>query len=231
MYEKEGKGEEDISVRQPVYPNPYPSPRMTDAHEIRVLELLPGSEEQPIHCLLTIEHLWDDPRYEALSYAWGSSAETKPMQLNKTSFEITSNLEIALRHLRHEQESRRLWVDALCINQNDPIEKQTQVKLMSEIYPAAENVLCWLGPEEDDSAFVMQRLQELADAKARRQRFYQGLFKLLSRQWWSRLWTCQEFALTLKDPQMVCGKQCMRCRYFNLAALHYPNMSLAVHEY
>ncbi|KAL5323871.1 hypothetical protein ACEPPN_008413 [Leptodophora sp. 'Broadleaf-Isolate-01'] len=236
IYEKEGKGEEDISVRQPVYPNPYPSPRMTDAHEIRVLELLPGSEEQPIHCLLTIEHLWDDPRYEALSYAWGSSAETKPMQLNKTSFEITSNLEIALRHLRHEQESRRLWVDALCINQNDPIEKQTQVKLMSEIYPAAENVLCWLGPEEDDSAFVMQRLQELADAKARRrgssssedsdldidsgadphyedkERFYQGLFKLLSRQWWSRLWTCQEFALTLKDPQMVCGKQWSKLR-------------------
>ncbi|KAG4435709.1 hypothetical protein IFR05_008795 [Cadophora sp. M221] len=229
IHENDGKEAKDVSAKQPVID--YPSPKMIDAHEIRVLELLPGSEEQPIHCLLSIEHLWDDPRYEALSYAWGSSVETKPIQLNKTSFEITPNLEVALRHLRYEQDSRRLWVDALCINQNDPIEKQTQVKLMCEIYPAADKVLCWLGPEGDDSAFVMQRLQEIADAKTERrgsfssddtdmesepdvdphyedkERFYNGLFKLFSRQWWSRLWTCQEFALTLRDPEVICGKQ------------------------
>ncbi|KAH7357149.1 heterokaryon incompatibility protein-domain-containing protein [Rhexocercosporidium sp. MPI-PUGE-AT-0058] len=220
---KDAKDDDDISTTPLV--QAYPSPKMTDAHEIRVLELLPGSEDQPIQCLLTIEHLWDDPRYEALSYAWGSSAEMSHIELNKANFEITPNLDTALRHLRDQEEPRRLWVDALCINQTDPIEKEIQVKLMSEIYPAAENVLCWLGPEGDDSEFVMQRLQEIADPDSDidlgnkdKERLSNGLFKLLSRRWWSRLWTCQEFALTLNDPQFICGKQCMSWSKFRLAA-------------
>ncbi|KAK0117282.1 hypothetical protein ONS96_013115 [Cadophora gregata f. sp. sojae] len=221
---------------------PYPSPKMTDAHEIRILELLPGLKDEPIQGLLTIEHLWDDPRYEALSYAWGTSTTTRPIKLNKTEFDITPNLETALLHLRDEKESRRLWIDALCINQSDPVEKQAQVKLMSDIYPAAENVLCWLGPEADDSDLVFQRLQELAEFKKasgsdsddendsdsdeqsdaevwfEKQSFLSALFKLLSRAWWSRLWTCQEFALTLRDPQIICGEKTMPWSLFRLAA-------------
>ena len=215
----------------------YPSPKMTDTHEIRIFELLPGSNDEPIRGLLTIEHLWDDPRYEALSYAWGTSATMKSIQLNETEFGITPNLEAALLDLRYQKEPRRLWIDALCINQNDPLEKEGQVKLMSEIYPAAENVLCWLGPEADESDFVFEKLQEMAESKmvssirsepgdrdhlnaaqefdnehqSEIGRFSVALFKLLSRPWWSRLWTCQEFALTLRDPKIICGKDSMPC--------------------
>jgi len=231
----------------------YPSPKMTDAHEIRIFELLPGSDDEPIRGSLTIEHLWDDPRYEALSYVWGTSATMKSIQLNETEFGITPNLETALLHLRYQKEPRRLWIDALCINQNDPLEKEGQVKLMSEIYPAAENVLCWLGPEADDSDFVFEKLQEMAksrkvsssrsepddgdhidaaqksDNEHRSEigRFSVALFKLLSRPWWSRLWTCQEFALTLRDPKIICGKDSMTCMshrpvypYTNLSKKH-----------
>ncbi|CZT04382.1 uncharacterized protein RAG0_10869 [Rhynchosporium agropyri] len=213
----------------------YPSPRMTDAHEIRILELLPGSEEDPVCCQLSIEHLFDDPRYKALSYAWGSATDMKTIQLNEINFEITPNLESALRHLRDEVEPRRLWVDALCINQADPVEKQVQVGLMSQIYPAAEQVLCWLGPEADDSDFVIKRLQHLADTPEREEsdldsnvlseaeqndeeRLVRGLFLLKSRQWWSRLWTCQEYALTLKDPLIICGKQSIPWSIFHHVA-------------
>ncbi|KAH7407253.1 heterokaryon incompatibility protein-domain-containing protein [Cadophora sp. MPI-SDFR-AT-0126] len=240
----QGTGEQnkDISGSEPA--RPYPSPKMTDAHEIRILELLPGLSDEPIQGLLTIEHLWDDPRYEALSYAWGTSTKLTSIWLNETEFGITPNLRTALLHLRDEKEPRRLWIDALCINQSDAIEKQGQVKLMSEIYPAAENVLCWLGPEGSDSDFVFQRLQELANiAKPlsgsvsdddelsnsgqeffsnlgleEEERFFNGLFKLLSRPWWSRLWTCQEFALTVRDPKIICGKQIMPWSRFRHAA-------------
>ena len=124
---------------------------------------------------------------------------------------------------------------------------------MSEIYPAAENVLCWLGPEADDSDFVFEKLQEMAksrkvsssrsepddgdhidaaqksDNEHRSEigRFSVALFRLLSRPWWSRLWTCQEFALTLRDPKIICGKESMTCMshrpvypYTNLSKKH-----------
>ncbi|KAL2073059.1 hypothetical protein VTL71DRAFT_10383 [Oculimacula yallundae] len=221
----------------------YPSPRITNAHEIRVLELLPGSMDDPIHCLLSIEHIWDDPRYKALSYVWGTATDTRSIQLNEVAFNITNNLEVALRHLRDEIEPQRLWIDALCINQNDPIEKQAQVQLMSEIYPAADRVLCWLGPEADDSDYVFQEIQQVADSNSdegdsdfnpRKEswhdigdRFAQGLFMLESRQWWSRLWTCQESALTLKDPIITCGMRSISWpKYRRVSQLQIFPMSL-----
>lgn len=148
----------------------------------------------------------------------------KSVELNGTEVLVTSNLETALLYLREERKTRNLWIDALCIDQNDLEEKQQQVQLMSKIYPEAESVLCWLGPENDDSDFVIDRLLELAAEKSscldsssdeensdsdsdddEKERFSHGLYKLLSRPWWSRLWTCQEFALTLRQPQLICG--------------------------
>lgn len=99
---------------------------------------------------------------------------------------------------------------------------------MSEIYPAADRVLCWLGPEADDSDYVIQKMQEVADSTSdegdldfdprkeswndNEKRFARGLFMLESRKWWSRLWTCQEYALTLKDPMIICGMQRISCK-------------------
>jgi hypothetical protein len=64
---------------------------------------------------------------------------------------ITSNLDIALSHLRLELEARLLWIDALCINQCDDHEKSLQLAMMGKIYCQAGSVVAWLGPEEDNS--------------------------------------------------------------------------------
>lgn len=210
----------------------YPSTKLNlERREIRLLELLPGLKDQPIEGLLSIASLDDTPMYEALSYAWGSSSARKTIQLNQTEFAITPNLQTALLHLRKEEKTRKLWVDAICINQDDPEEKQHQVQLMSKIYPDAQMVLCWLGPEEDNSPFVINQIRELAATVGtsddesgsdeenstssdcslsdpeESKRFMNNLFELLSRPWWSRLWTCQEFGLTLREPYLTCGNQ------------------------
>lgn len=69
-------------------------------------------------------------------------------------FDVTSNLEAALRALR-SRGHKKVWVDALCINQKDLTERSLQVLRMGIIYSKAKNVLVWLGPasKESDSAF------------------------------------------------------------------------------
>jgi len=58
---------------------------------------------------------------------------------------VTANCEAALRRLRNANSKRILWVDAICINQDDPTERSQQVTLMRDIYRNASNILAWLG--------------------------------------------------------------------------------------
>lgn len=69
--------------------------------------------------------------------------------LNGYQFPVTANLESALRHTRHLLSHRMLWVDAICINQQDISEKERQISIMHQIYDQAERVIVWLGPAGD----------------------------------------------------------------------------------
>ncbi len=86
------------------------------------------------------------PRYTALSYTWGDQNVCKPTIIDGRKVTVTTNLEAALQYLR-EQISRplMLWVDSLCIDQDDSEEKSRQVAHMRDIYAQAEEVICWLG--------------------------------------------------------------------------------------
>lgn len=116
-----------------------------------------------IRATLTHASLATLPPYTALSYCWGNGAKEKKIQLNGREFRITNELHTALLHLLeskvwfdHEgskgKETRVLWIDAICINQEDNAEKTHQVNLMPYIYSCAAEVLVWLGsstPETD----------------------------------------------------------------------------------
>lgn len=91
------------------------------------------------------------PAFEALSYTWGSlqSPETAlhcDPDNQITEFSLGQNLACAFRHLRYMDRPRRLWVDAVCINQDDLEERSTQVLRMGPIYSRAQRVLAWIGP-------------------------------------------------------------------------------------
>ena len=120
----------------------------------RIVTLLPGKHSSPLSCTLSHED-WRDPlhSYEAVSYFWGNHLHTKTIHIDGKPLQITSNLESVLRHLRHDQgeEPRRLWVDAICINQADGQERSQQVRQMFHIYHRAEQVNVWLGEGTPDS--------------------------------------------------------------------------------
>ena len=85
------------------------------------------------------------------------------MSLNGVLYHITKNLECALRYLRHKESPRVLWVDAVCINQNDEDEKSEQVSKMREIYGGATKVYAWLGEADREIDCVFAVLQEFRD--------------------------------------------------------------------
>ncbi|PVH78533.1 hypothetical protein DL98DRAFT_357436, partial [Cadophora sp. DSE1049] len=89
--------------------------------------------------------LADKPDYEALSYAWGEPVLNHEIEFPEGNLPITQHLYSALQKLRPQHQSRRLWVDAICINQNDKTEKGHQVALMADIYRGASGVVAWLG--------------------------------------------------------------------------------------
>ncbi|KAK8039859.1 HET-domain-containing protein [Apiospora rasikravindrae] len=86
----------------------------------------------------------DRPPYKALSYQWNALEGTKDIFLNKSLIEITNNLYRALVQFRGDATVRYLWVDALCIDQNNLDEKRHQIPLMGRIFSYAEEVLVWL---------------------------------------------------------------------------------------
>ncbi|KAJ4398018.1 hypothetical protein N0V85_006393 [Neurospora sp. IMI 360204] len=114
-----------------------PSP----ACSYRVISLKP-SEGQQIPC------------YETLSYAWqdvSSDPETEAPQIiiDSNSFPVSGSLLRALRRLRLSDRIRTLWVDAVCINQSDDVEKTQQVNLMRRIYASCTQCNIWLGYPRD----------------------------------------------------------------------------------
>jgi hypothetical protein len=118
-------------------------------HEIRLLILFAGEPSDDLFCDITTVNLIDRPSYEAVSYTWanpkGDVSLTSEIRCRGSKIAITKNCEAALRRLRLQGRNRRLWVDAICIDQNDTSEKNHQVRLMSTIYSNAAQVLSYLG--------------------------------------------------------------------------------------
>ncbi|CAI4214108.1 unnamed protein product [Parascedosporium putredinis] len=76
---------------------------------------------------------------------------------------VSANLFSALVHLRETFSSAYLWIDALCINQDDVIERQAQVPIMDKIYRKADQVIIWLGPSTDTSEEVLRLVRQVAN--------------------------------------------------------------------
>jgi hypothetical protein len=132
--------------------------------EIRLIELLPGPAQSEIHCVVSHQRLENSPGYEALSYTWGNQSYQKTIfcsdsSATKRKLSITLNCYAALHKLRLLDRSRLLWIDAICINQSDLQERNTQVSSMTRIYQSASQVLIHLGEDADASQLVMEMVK------------------------------------------------------------------------
>jgi hypothetical protein len=89
--------------------------------------------------------------YAALSYTWGTIPAAPSIIIDGVSVPVTPNLFAAIKHLRSKESPLIWWIDALCINQRDVAERNSQVTVMSAIYGRASTVHVWLGDKFDGS--------------------------------------------------------------------------------
>lgn len=123
------------------------SERLGD-REIRLLELVESHDNDSLLVHLGVYKM-DVIEFEALSYVWGDPSRTVEIHCNGLPFQITDNLHAALLERRRRNITSLMWVDALCINQDDTEERTRQVRMMKEIYSKAQRVVIWLGREVD----------------------------------------------------------------------------------
>ncbi|KAK0514619.1 hypothetical protein JMJ35_003236 [Cladonia borealis] len=138
---------------------------------IRILSLLPGNRGAPLQCEL---HRADvpglispgcasGPKFEALSYAWGDGTLCQRLFCNNSAIKITQSLFDALIHLRHSEETRMLWVDAVCIDQNNNDDKIVQLPHMKDIYQHANHVVIWLGLADESTNGALDLIRRAAN--------------------------------------------------------------------
>ncbi|KAI0901070.1 heterokaryon incompatibility protein-domain-containing protein [Annulohypoxylon nitens] len=122
----------------------------------RVLDLQPAIDpDTPLHASLRYVNLDSDLLFDAVSYTWGEPIFNEEIIIDQiSSIKITANLRDGLVSFRLPTEVRRLWVDAICINQTDDHEKARQIPRMSQIYRGASSVLVWLGDSLEGSAHL-----------------------------------------------------------------------------
>ena len=202
--------------------------------EIRLLRLPPkyrtnatprsldGLRESKIFCTLERADLRQCPPFEALSYAWGDCNDTLPILLDGFHFQITRNLYSALENLQYEDKDRLLWIDALCINQLDVVERNDQVGHMHDIYSIATRVIVWLAEASERHLYAMDLIELMARDKALHilpslephvdvhgmdlssSTLRSSLVSFFELPWWWRVWTVQEFVLG-GDVVFECG--------------------------
>ncbi|KAF2117943.1 heterokaryon incompatibility protein-domain-containing protein [Lophiotrema nucula] len=133
----------------------------------RLIEVLPGDSQQ-ISCKFHIHQVGANaacPPFTALSYTWGPPDSTSLIIIDNQSFPVRKNLWSALSSYRKKINDGTfrglLWVDAVCINQQDTRERSHQVNMMDAIFSQANTVLVWLGPEEDDSSRVLEYIRTM----------------------------------------------------------------------
>ncbi|KAM0812034.1 putative Heterokaryon incompatibility domain-containing protein [Seiridium cardinale] len=178
--------------------------------DIRILRIRPGDFKDPIDSELFIEDISNDPEYEAISYTWadedGNADKCRTITVNDRAFSVTTNCEAALRRVRYRYNTRRVWIDAICIDQSNDDERGHQVQLMSQIFQKALQVFVYVGESDRPNDRCQPACWDLNAPKYYPLPTYQKLSQLVKRRYFTRLWILQEVALA-RRALVVWGSQ------------------------
>ncbi|OWY47296.1 hypothetical protein AA0118_g948 [Alternaria tenuissima] len=144
---------------------PFQYQSLAGSNQIRLITILHHEQESAIELELELVDLNSDHKYECLSYAWGHDDCGQFITVNGSSFMVSSTLYVALEHLRYRSQECKLWIDAICINQANTSERNSQVAIMRQIYRNAARVIIWIGPATESSEQAMAFLKIMATAK------------------------------------------------------------------
>jgi hypothetical protein len=204
-------------------------PLNRDRKEIRLLTLEPGYRGTTIRC--TLKHAFLDecpiPHYETISYTCGDPALRSRIMLHDIPTDVPTSSEVVLRRMRRPTARRVLWIDSICIDQENTAERGHQVGMMYEIYANTSRNLVWLGHDIEStqqaivsiSAVLIEMAKEcnglgnlgtiLRDGDAighfaktslcLNERVIASLVRFYDSPWFSRLWIVQEVSLAAKS--------------------------------
>jgi hypothetical protein len=154
---------------------------------IRLLLIHPTLGRSTIHCTLFQTPLHSAPRYDAISYCWGNPRSTHNISVNGNRLSPATNAFQVLRNRSSFLLPRLIWIDSLCINQDDDEEKANQVQLMGNIYSQAYIVSVMLAQDPD----IRDKGQASQQAKTT----------------WIRRWADALLALNMLDKLSVTGAE------------------------
>lgn len=210
---------------------PYITTQLYHPLSIRIAILSPGTFNSIPSITLEVRTLSvPDLGYEAISYCWsqgiGDTIEDTwdfEVKCGEETLLVPRNLGRALRRLRY-QDTERLWMDSVCIDQQRVEEKNVQVAMMGRIFATARQVVVWLGEEDRDTksayetirllarageilakqdqaivckAVLTNQVSEVAGLRRVSRTEIQVMADLQQRAWFERAWVFQESALAL----------------------------------
>jgi hypothetical protein len=167
---------------------------------LRLLEVLPTRLNGILRVRLTEHNL--PASYRCVSYTWGSESDPKQILVNGQSLYVRRNLYDFLKMVATRFPNKPLWIDAICINQQDLLERAEQVQRMGSIYRDALEVLIWLG--RDGSLIDTMRWINIGHWERPERLIIHGLKMLISHPYWERAWITQE-VLMAREARILHG--------------------------
>ncbi|KAI0454978.1 HET domain-containing protein [Xylaria acuta] len=183
------------------------------------------------------------PPYYALSHSWSAQDRTTPIQIAGRTFYVCPDLAAGIRRLQElaapdsdlSPTVKYIWIDNICINQGDILERSSQVHHMGDIYLRAIRTLIWLGPDISSysaawrlldniySVFKGQCPEATAFHRVPNKMYSHSSHaasglpnwasdqwlcfeKLMKLRWFSRIWVVQEVILSRQDPVIIHGQ-------------------------
>jgi hypothetical protein len=211
-----------------------------DGVNIRLVVLPPGPATEEITCSVIHAPLDESPKFEALSYTWGDPNDKESILCDGKILPIPRTVIPFLQQIRAKGDERTFWIDSICINQHDELEKASQVQKMREIFERAVRTFIWLGPATEDSnlgldfAVRLSRLSANVDKQTMIDRMKQffafdlrnplnrqwyALFRILDRPWFNRVWVIQELVVS-NENWLMCGDRTIRWETYTRAVFY-----------
>lgn len=189
----------------------------------------PGpSRSRHIHCRgqkLQVTQSLHDALETLQARTWGLSMDPRPRHPR-------------LNSLKH------VWIDAICVDQDNIEERNAQVARMRWIFQEARRVTVWLGEEDqftEDALALIEHISSLAGnawesigytdffrgdwhkstGKQPPLSYYHwlGFLAFITRPWFRRAWIIQELAMS-KSAVLVCGRKTIPWSQLN-TTLHF----------
>lgn len=163
---------------------------VASSQSIRLVTVLPDRETESVRCQIETFQLASAPPYTGLSYTWGKANPSCTIKLNEQSLVVTPNLKAFVSQVASSTRlcNSRYWIDALCIDQSNMVERRHQVGLMSEIFRTARDVVAWLGCSHSGSDIAIQTMRTPYRREIWSSLRGNYIRALCQRDYWTRLW-------------------------------------------